>query len=101
MVLNTNIESSARRLFPNLTPEEAIVELLLERAQKNLIKYQTMSRQFKAKYKVEFEAFRKKILSTRPDAITEQDYFDWELAVTGIEDMQAEIKRLKALSNQP
>jgi uncharacterized small protein (DUF1192 family) len=27
----------------------------------------------------------------------EQDYFDWELAVTGIADMQEEIKRLKAL----
>jgi len=100
MVLNANIESSARRLFPNLTPEQAIVELLLERAQKNLIKYQTMARQFTAKYEMEFESFRQKILSTKPDAATEQDYFDWELAVTGIEDMQAEIKRLKALSKK-
>lgn len=100
MVLNANIESSARRLFPNLTPEEAIVELLLERAQKNLIKYQTMARQFKAKYEVEFEPFRQKILSTQPDSATEQDYFDWELAVTGIGDMQAEIKRLKVLSKK-
>jgi hypothetical protein len=97
MVLNANIESSARRLFPNLTPEQAIAELLLERAQKNLIKYQTMARQFKAKYKVDFESFRQKILSMKPDSITEQDYFDWELAMTGIEDMQAEIKRLTAL----
>jgi translation initiation factor 2 alpha subunit (eIF-2alpha) len=97
MTLNVNIESSARRLFPNLTPERAIVELLLERAQKNLIKYQTMARKFKAKYGQEFEEFRKMILSSQPDSATEQDYFDWELAVTGIADMQAEIKRLKAL----
>ncbi len=100
MVLNANIESSTRRLFPNLTPEQAIVELLLERAQKNLIKYQTMTRQLKSKYKMEFETFRKKILSTKPDSVTEQDYFDWELAVTGIVDMQDEIKRLKALSKK-
>jgi len=26
----------------------------------------------------------------------EQDYFDWELAVTGISDMQREIQRLAA-----
>jgi hypothetical protein len=97
MSLNVNIESSARRLFPNLTPERAIVELLLERAQKNLIKYQMMARQFKAKYGREFEEFRKMILSGQPDSGAEQDYFDWELAVTGIADMQAEIKRLKAL----
>jgi hypothetical protein len=97
MTLNVNIESSARRLFPNLTPERAIVELLLERAQKNLIKYKTMARQLKTKYGLEFAEFRKNILSGQPDTAAEQDYFDWELAVTGIADMQAEIKRLKAL----
>jgi hypothetical protein len=47
MALPVTIESSARRLFPNLPPEQAIVELLLERAQKNLIKYQTMARGYK------------------------------------------------------
>ncbi len=97
MALPVTIESSAKRLFPNLSPEQAIVELLLERAQKNLIKYQSMSREFQKKYEKDFEAFRKKILATKPVSSTEQDYFDWELAVTGIADMQDEIKRLKAL----
>ena len=46
------------------------------------------------------KAFRKKILAGQPDSASEQDYFDWELAVTGITDMQAEIKRLKALSKK-
>lgn len=97
MALPITIESSAKRLFPNLSPEQAIVELLLERAQKNLIKYQAMAREFEKKYERDFEAFRKKILASRPKAEAEQDYFDWELAVTGIADMQDEIKRLKVL----
>jgi hypothetical protein len=97
MVLPAAIESSAKRLFPNLNPEQAIVELLLERAQKNLIKYQSAAREFESKYNQNFETFRKKILETKPDSATEQDYFDWELAVTGAADMQDEIKRLKAL----
>lgn len=97
MALPISIESSAKRLFPNLTPEQAIVELLLERAQRNLIKYQSMAREFRKKYEWDFETFRKTILTSKPDSITEQDYFDWELAVTGIADMQDEIKRLKAL----
>jgi hypothetical protein len=42
-------------------------------------------------------SFRKEILASKPDLTIEQDYFDWELAVTGIADMQEEIKRLKAL----
>lgn len=97
MALPVTIESSARRLFPNLPPEQAIVELLLERAQKNLIKYQTMARRYKKIYAQDFVSFRKEILASKPDSIMEQDYFDWELAVTGIADMQEEIKRLKAL----
>jgi hypothetical protein len=27
----------------------------------------------------------------------EQDYFDWELAITGMDEMKDEIKRLEAL----
>jgi len=59
-----------------------------------------MARQFMAKYGQDFELFRKKVLSGQPDSVTEQDYFDWELAMTGIVNMQAEIKRLKALSKK-
>ncbi len=98
MVLPVAIEASAKRLFPNLPPEQAIAELLLERAQKNLIKYQAAAREFETKYRQDFETFRKKILSSRPDSATEQDYFDWELAVTGAADMQAEIKALRKKS---
>jgi len=97
MTLDT-LESSTRRLFPNLKPEQAMAGLLLERAQKNLIKYQTMARQFESKYEMSFEAFRQKTLAAQLDSIAEQDYFDWELAVTGIEDMQEEIKRLKVIA---
>jgi hypothetical protein len=99
MTLHT-LESSAKRLFPNRKPEQAIAELLLERAQKNLIKYQSMARQFQEKYAVTFESFRKKMLASKLNSIAEQDYFDWELAVTGVEDMQDEIKKLKPLSKK-
>ncbi|GEM_PF-831920 len=99
MVLPVAIESSTKRLFPNLQPEQAIVELLLERAQKNLIKYQTAAREFETKYAQTFESFRKKILSSKPDSTTEQDYFDWELSVTGVADMKDEIERLEELDS--
>ena len=91
------IESSSQRLFPTLSLNQVLAELLLERAQKNLIKYQAMIRQFKAKYKQDFETFRQQILRTEPDFETEQDYFDWELAVTGISDMSEEIKSLQSI----
>jgi hypothetical protein len=92
------LESSARRLFPDLSLDQVFTELLLERARKNLIKHETMARRFEAKYQQPFPTFRRWILSSEPSSEVEQDYFDWELAVTGIEDMEQEIKRLSALS---
>jgi hypothetical protein len=38
------------------------------------------------------------MLAAQLDSDSEQDYFEWELAVTGSEDMQEEIKRLKTLA---
>jgi translation initiation factor 2 alpha subunit (eIF-2alpha) len=91
------LEASVRRLFPDRSLDQALAELLFERAQKNLIKYQARARQIEAKYGEPFEAFRQRVLNSQPDFETEQDYFDWELAVTAIADMQAEIQRLKSL----
>jgi len=92
------IQASAQRLFPNASFDQVIVELLLERAQKNLIKYQTTARQFEIKYGKDFESFRHDVLNTQPPYQQEQDYFDWELATSGIIDMEEEIERLRTLS---
>lgn len=97
-ISTASLEASAQRLFPNLSLDQVIAELLLERAQKNLIKYQVAARQFEVKYSQSFDVFRQMILSTEPSFEMEQDYFDWELAVTGISDMRQEIERLKGLS---
>jgi hypothetical protein len=91
------LEESARRLFPGRSLDQAIAGLLLERAQRNLIKHRVIGRQFEAKYGQPFEDFRQRVLTSEPAFEVEQDYFDWELAVTGIADMQAEIQRLRPL----
>jgi len=97
----STVHSSAKRLFPGLSPEKAFAELLLERAQKNLIKYQAVARRLEAKHQQSFETFRRQILHSEPGFKLEQDYFDWEMAVTGIADMTEEIERLRGLLPQP
>ncbi len=94
------LEISARQLFPNQSLEQVLAELLLERAQKNLLKYQVLDRKFSAKYEQDFEAFRQQILTSEPEFAAEQDYYDWEMAVTGMADMQQEIERLRQLQQQ-
>lgn len=99
MVLNAEVivTESARRLFPGLSKDEVLASLLFERAQRNLIKYQSQVRQYEAKYQLPFDEFRQLIVEGDPAEEQEQDYFDWELAVTGVEDMKIELDRLSEL----
>jgi hypothetical protein len=94
----STVEASAHRLFPNLSLDQVMVELLLERAQKNLIKYQSVVRQFETRYPQGFDAMRDAVIRDTATAAGEQDYFDWELAVSGVGDMTEEIERLKSLT---
>ena len=91
------LQVSAQRLFPEQDLDQVLAELLLERAQKNLIKYRAMAPRFEAKYRQAFEGFRLEVLDSEPGFEEEQDYFDWEMAVTGIAEMQEEIRQLEQL----
>jgi hypothetical protein len=53
------------------------------------LKYQTALRRFEAKYPQGFAALRESVTHERAGAEQEQDYFDWELAVSGVEEDQA------------
>jgi hypothetical protein len=94
------VTESVRRLFPGLSKDEVLASLLFERAQRNLIKYQSQARQFETKYQRPFDEFRQLIVAGEPGEEQEQDYFDWELAVTGIEDLKTELNRLSELPSQ-
>ncbi len=99
MVLNPEVivTESAKRLFPGLSKDEVLASLLFERAQRNLIKYQSQTRSYETKYQLPFDEFRQLVVEGEPGEELEQDYFDWELAVTGVEDMKIELDRLSEL----
>jgi hypothetical protein len=97
---STTVQAVAQRLFPDKGLEQVMAELLLEQAQRKLIKYRSMARQFEAKYGLDFERFRQAVLKTEPGPEMEQDYFDWEMAVTGIAELEEEIRQLKALISE-
>jgi len=91
------IKQSAKRLFPDQNLDQVIAKLLLEHAQKNLVRYRVHARNLTEKYNQNFESFRQFVIESEPSFDVEQDYFDWELAVTGAMDMEDEIKRLNTL----
>jgi len=88
---------SIEKLMPGQTRDEALAHLLLTEARRKLIKYRAANQHFEKKYHSPFEKFRQMILDGQPDEEQEQDYFDWELAVTGMEEMEEEIRYLKGV----
>jgi hypothetical protein len=83
--------------MPSRSFEESLTKLLLVQARRNLLKYQMMDRHFQKKYRNTFEQFRAERLGSPMPFEVEQHYFDWELAITGIDEMKEEIERLEAL----
>jgi len=98
MIENTTLRSSVDRLMPDRTPEEALATLLLDEARRNLVKYRAMDRRFQQKYQTTFAEFRQKVVGADTSFEEEQDYFDWELAITGIGEMEEEIRSLETLA---
>jgi len=75
--------------------EESLTKLLLVQARRNSLKYQMMDRRFRKKYQKAFEPFRAERVGSPMPFEVEQNYFDWELAITGMDEMREEIERLE------
>ena len=92
-----DLRESLRRISPAGSYRESFVKLLLSEARRKLLHYKTMDAFFRRKYGIAFPEFRKRIIGSEPDPEEEQDYFDWELAITGMQDMEEEINKLESI----
>lgn len=94
-VLSSEVAIKVEHFFPGKKLDQAVLDLLLERAQRQLIAFRRMAQQFETRYAESFDSFRARILAGTPDETLEQDYFDWEMAVTTAEDLGVEIEQLR------
>jgi hypothetical protein len=91
---DSELQYTLQLLEPGTAIEEAIINLLLEKARRNYFKYQMIDRQLRRKYKMSFDGFSRSKLMEEPSFEIEQDFFDWDMAITGISDMKTEIEKL-------
>ena len=96
---DSGLQHTLQLLEPGTDPEEAIINLFLEKARRNYFKYQIIDRQLRRKYKMSFDEFSRSKLMEEPSFEVEQDFFDWDMAITGISDMKTEIEKI--LQNKP
>ena len=71
---------------------EAIKELITRELIRKKNKYMFMVKNFEKKYHMEFKDFEKVHKDQKMDYELEKDYFDWDMAVTVLEDIEEEMK---------
>jgi hypothetical protein len=89
---------SLSHLEPANDVDESLRKLLMAKARNDLLKYEVITRGFQRKYKTDFESFRTSDLMKEPSFEVEQDYFDWELAVTRMDEVRKQLDKLAAMN---
>ena len=80
----------------SITEKSNVVDGIKDLVKQELIrkktKYLFMVRNFEKKYGMKFKEFEQKNKNKKMDYETEKDYFDWDMALTALEDIKEEIK---------
>jgi|SRR4030042_2269231 hypothetical protein len=80
----------------SITEKNNVVDGIKDLVKQELIrkktKYLFMVRNFEKKYGMKFKEFEQKNKNKKMDYETEKDYFDWDMALTALEDIKEEIK---------
>ena len=80
----------------SITEKNNVVDGIKDLVKQELIrkktKYLFMVRNFEKKYGMQFMEFEQKNKNKKMNYETEKDYFDWDMALTALEDIKEEIK---------
>jgi uncharacterized protein YxjI len=100
--MGTTVSDRALKILDKIGVGAGLDEKLLKLAEKEvrrkIVKYELMIRRFERKYNMSFPEFRDKNMVDELGHSweVEGDFFDWELAVTELEDLRNLLKEFKA-----
>jgi len=66
---------------------DAITVLIQNEIRRKISKYEYIISNFEKKHKMTFDAFEREYLNNKNHTTIEQDYFDWDMAITILEDI--------------
>ncbi len=96
MGVSIKLPENIRNEIISLTKKGDIVEGIKDLVKQELIrkrsKYLFMIKNLEKKYSMKFKDFEKKHKNAKMGYETEKDYFDWDMAVTALEDIKDELK---------
>lgn len=98
MNIAVEMPEKIRNEIINITRKDNVIDGIKELMSHELIrkknKYSFMIQHFEKKYGMGFEEFEEKNKDIKMDSEKEKDYFDWDMAVTALEDVEDEIRGL-------
>lgn len=95
VVTDHNLLDILSKLEPDEDLDGSLRKLLIKKARTDLIKYWLIDQRFRKEYGMDFSTFKASEPMKKPVFKVEQNYFDWEMAVTMIEDLDETLKVLK------
>lgn len=93
--IDEEILTSIGKIEPERSIDRSILRLLESEVIRRITKYQLMIHGFEKKYGISFDEFEKTIRESKPAFAEEQDYYDWDMAITAKEDMGQELKKVR------
>jgi hypothetical protein len=99
MTNNVVLPDKLHKELINISKKENTIDAIKELIMRELIrkknKYMFLVKSFEKKYNMEFEGFEKLYKEKKMDYEKEKDFFDWDMAVTVLEDIEEEIKEIR------
>lgn len=96
---NVVLPEKLQKELINITKKEDTVDAIKELINREIIrkknKYTYIVKYFEKKHNMKFEEFEEVYKDKKRDYKIEKDYFDWDMAVTVLEDIEEELKLIK------
>jgi len=93
--IDAEILKSIGKIEPERSLDRSILRLLEKEVVKRITKYRLMIQGFEKRYGITFDEFERRIKKSKPAFAEEQDYYDWDMATTALEDMEQELKKVR------
>lgn len=94
--INDNVRNILIKYTRKTNAADSLNEILKNDLIRKMKRYKIMLKHFENKYKLDFDAFESSHKNSEMKFETEKDYFDWDLAVTAVEDLEAELRSLES-----
>ena len=95
IVLTEKLQKELVNITKKDSPAEAIKELIKRELIRKKNKYVYMNKDFERRYNMKFEDFEKLYKERKNDIEIEKAYFDWDMAITVLEDIEEELKGIE------